>query len=76
VLAPELRGQGLGRALLTELLAEAREQGMEELVLSTFSALTAAAQLYREAGFHLVSGSETDKWGPQIVFQHYELTLR
>ena len=41
VLAPELRGQGLGRRLLGELLDEARHAGYEALELETFSALSA-----------------------------------
>jgi GNAT superfamily N-acetyltransferase len=76
ILAPELRGHGLGRVLLGELLAEARAAGLERLELDTFSALKAAAHLYRRAGFQLVSQRETTKWGPPIVYQFYELQLR
>jgi GNAT superfamily N-acetyltransferase len=76
VLAPELRGQGLGRRLLGELLDEARRFGHEKLQLDTFSALTAAAHLYRDAGFRVVWERETEMWGPPIVLQHYELALR
>jgi ribosomal protein S18 acetylase RimI-like enzyme len=76
VLAPELRGQGLGRRLLGELLVEARRVGHEKLELETFSALTAAAHLYRGAGFRVVWERETEMWGPPIVLQHYELALR
>jgi GNAT superfamily N-acetyltransferase len=75
VLAPELRGLGLGRQLLRELLEEARDAGHERLELETFSALRAAAHLYREAGFRVVSQHETDIWGPPIVMQRYELRL-
>jgi len=74
-LAPELRGQRLGRSLLSELLVEARAEGVQQLELSTFSALRTAAHLYRQAGFRLVSERETDKWGPPIVWQQYELRL-
>ncbi len=76
LLAPELRGRGLGRTLVAELVAEARELGFARLELVTFSALTTAARIYREAGFRLQSGTETDRWGPPIVFQRYELPLR
>ena len=73
LLAPELRGRGLGRSLIAELLAEARELGLAKLELGTFSALTVAARIYRTAGFHLVSSEETEMWGPPIVLQRYEL---
>jgi ribosomal protein S18 acetylase RimI-like enzyme len=76
VLAPALRGQGLGRRLLDELLNEARDAGHAGLELETFSALTAAARIYRDAGFRVAWERDTDMWGPPIVLQHYELGLR
>ncbi len=76
VLRPELRGHGLGRTMLAELLAQARDAGMCDLSLETFSALRAAARLYRDAGFRVVWEREIDDWGPSIVYQHYELRLR
>jgi len=75
VLSPELRGRGLGRALIAGLLAEARGMGLDRLVLDTFSALTVAARIYRDVGFRLVSERTGDEWGPELVFQDYELDL-
>jgi ribosomal protein S18 acetylase RimI-like enzyme len=75
VFAPELRGSGLGRRLLSELLAEARAAGMRRLELETFSDLRAAAHLYRGAGFEVVSAVDRDDWGPTISYQHYRLDL-
>ena len=76
LLARELRGQGLGRRLLDELLAEARAAGYERLTLSTFSDLRAAAHLYREAGFRVVREETTPRWGRErFTYQHYELRL-
>ena len=40
VLTPELRGRGLGRHLVSELVAEARSRRMDKLKVHTFSALT------------------------------------
>lgn len=75
VLEAPLRGRGLGRSLLAELLATAREAGMQHLELDTFSALQDAARLYRSAGFEVVSERERNDWGPLIVYQHYTLAL-
>jgi GNAT superfamily N-acetyltransferase len=75
VLAPEVRGRGLGRRLIDELLALARADGLERLELETFSALTTAAHIYRSVGFQLVWERETDWWGPAIVYQRYEMQL-
>jgi GNAT superfamily N-acetyltransferase len=75
VLAPEVRGRGLGRQLINELLAEARAEGLQRLELETFSALTTAAKIYRSVGFQLVWERETDWWGPAIVYQRYEMRI-
>ena len=75
VLAPELRGQSLGRRLVQRLLSEARSARLARLELETFSALTAAAQIYRAAGFELRWQRETDQWGPRIQMQGYALKL-
>jgi ribosomal protein S18 acetylase RimI-like enzyme len=75
VFDPVLRGRGLGRRVLTELVEDARAAGLRRLELNTFSALTAAAHLYREAGFRVVYERPRDDWGPPIVYQHYELKL-
>jgi GNAT superfamily N-acetyltransferase len=75
LLTPELRGLGLGRRLLAELVAQARGDGLRRLELTTFSALSAAAHLYRDAGFRVVSERDTTDWGPPIVLQRYELDL-
>jgi N-acetylglutamate synthase-like GNAT family acetyltransferase len=73
---PELRGHGLGRQLVAEVIAKARELGYERLRLETFSELTAAAHLYREAGFEIVREDTRPRWGrDSITYQYYELEL-
>jgi GNAT superfamily N-acetyltransferase len=77
LLAPELRGRGLGRAMIGEVVACAREAGYQRLRLDTFSELTEAAQIYRGFGFELVSEEIGPRWGRErITYQHYELDLR
>ncbi|MBV9798398.1 MAG: GNAT family N-acetyltransferase [Solirubrobacterales bacterium] len=76
VLEADVRGHGLGRSLVAELLDEARCSGMRRLVLETFSALTAAARIYRDAGFELRWSRERDDWGPPVTYQGYDLELR
>ena len=76
VLEADVRGRGLGRSLVAELLDEARGAGMRKLVLETFSALTAAARIYREAGFELRWSREREDWGPPVTYQGYDLELR
>jgi ribosomal protein S18 acetylase RimI-like enzyme len=71
-----LRGSGLGRSLLAELLESARGARLRRIELETFSALKTAARLYRAAGFQLVNEREREDWGPQITYQLYALALR
>jgi ribosomal protein S18 acetylase RimI-like enzyme len=76
VLSPEVRGRGLGRRLLGELLERASELGYRRVWLETFSELEAAAHLYRDHGFEVVSADESPRWGRErIVYQRYELEL-
>jgi GNAT superfamily N-acetyltransferase len=49
--APEARGQGIGRALLDRLETEARSLGLTQLVLETGTRQLEALALYRRAGF-------------------------
>jgi len=50
-LLPAARGHGLGKRMLRELIARAREMGMRRVVLETASVLTEAIALYRSHGF-------------------------
>jgi N-acetylglutamate synthase-like GNAT family acetyltransferase len=73
---PAARGAGLGRRLLDEAVSFARSCGYERVILWTVSALTAAAHLYRRAGFGLVEEKPGRRWGALVVEQKYELALR
>jgi ribosomal protein S18 acetylase RimI-like enzyme len=73
---PALRGQGLGRRLVTELVGEAGELGYSRLRLETFSDLRVAAAIYRDAGFRLVAEETGPRWGREITYQHYEMELQ
>jgi carbonic anhydrase len=48
---PEFRGQGVGRALLGWVIAEARGMGYRELVGDTISQMAVALAMYDRAGF-------------------------
>jgi ribosomal protein S18 acetylase RimI-like enzyme len=76
VFSPEVRGRGLGRRLLGEMLARAAELGYTQVSLETFSELEAAAHLYRDHGFEVVSADAAPRWGRErITYQRYELEL-
>lgn len=53
---PSLRGQGMGRKLLDDLIAQARHREFGRIELETASNLTAAIALYQRAGFVETNG--------------------
>lgn len=76
LLDPAVRGQGLGRRLISEAVGEARRHGYRRITLDTFSELTQAARLYRAHGFRVVSEERGPRWGrTEINYQRYALEL-
>ncbi len=49
---PTARGLGVGRALVSEVLGEARAIGYAEVVLDTLPTMIEAQRLYEQFGFH------------------------
>ena len=71
---PAARGAGLGRALLAEIEAVARAEGLEWLRLETGTGLDAAHGLYRAHGFRECGAFGAYEAGPFSVF--FEKRLR
>jgi GNAT superfamily N-acetyltransferase len=78
LLVPEARGTGLGRRLLDEALAHARERGLAHIYLWSFADLTGALRLYERAGFHTTQTKTSFIWGSERteVRMDLELTAR
>ncbi len=53
-LVPQARGKGIGRWLVTRLLAEARQRGERRMVLEVLEQNTVAVHLYQGCGFHVL----------------------
>jgi GNAT superfamily N-acetyltransferase len=73
---PEHRGHGLGKWLLDEALAFAREAGYRRVTLWTVDLLRTAARLYADAGFRLAETRPGAPWGVPLTEQRYDLDLR
>jgi ribosomal protein S18 acetylase RimI-like enzyme len=74
-LQPEARGSGAGRRLVESVVEAARAAGYERVELLTFSALTEARALYRRIGFELTSIERTVRWGREMDWERWELSL-
>jgi ribosomal protein S18 acetylase RimI-like enzyme len=68
--APDLRGQGIGRALLEGAMDAAREAGAVAIELGTSVDDTAAIGLYESCGF---TNREGEPDGPQMLFYERDL---
>jgi GNAT superfamily N-acetyltransferase len=74
LLAPDLRGRGIGRQLMHAALQFCADQKFQSVFLWTVSDLTAAARLYQDFGF-LVTEEKTHLiWGKMITEVRYDLT--
>ncbi len=73
---PAARGMGVGRTLVKECLAFARECGYGKVVLWTQSHLGAAHKIYEGEGFRLVREEKHASWGKEMVGQYWELGLK
>ncbi|MFL5297758.1 MAG: GNAT family N-acetyltransferase [Phenylobacterium sp.] len=75
LLEPSARGTGLGRRLVEECIAFAREAGYREIVLWTHAVLTAARKIYAATGFEIVETWEHDEFGKLEVSETWRLKL-
>jgi putative acetyltransferase len=55
---PEIRGKGMGRRLLDDLIGEAKRRSFARIELETASNLTTAIALYQRAGFVETNGDK------------------
>ena len=69
------RRHGVARALMVQLISDARRMGYVTLRLGTLSEMTAAQSLYRELGFTQIARYRADEMVDTVFFQ-LDLTRR
>ncbi|MFE7077168.1 GNAT family N-acetyltransferase [Streptomyces sp. NPDC057620] len=62
IVAPGVRGRGLGRMLVRGLLAEALQTGLSEVCMRVHPRNTPALRCYRGAGFEPVDAESAASW--------------
>ena len=72
---PHARGLGLGKKLVSECTAFARQAGYKRIVLWTQSSLTAARKLYVKEGYKLTKQEPHRSFGKDLVGETWELAI-
>jgi DNA-binding MarR family transcriptional regulator/N-acetylglutamate synthase-like GNAT family acetyltransferase len=72
---PSARGLGIGKRLVEDCIEFARLAGYRRLTLWTNDILLAARNIYRAAGFRLVSSEPHSDFGPPMVGEEWQLEL-
>jgi DNA-binding MarR family transcriptional regulator/N-acetylglutamate synthase-like GNAT family acetyltransferase len=72
---PKARGRGLGRRLVEQCIAFARDKGYRKLVLWTQSNLAAARRIYKDLGFELRKREPHAHFGVKLIGEYWELAL-
>jgi putative acetyltransferase len=66
---PVHRGNGAGRALVQEVIAEARSIGYQRMVLDTLPSMQGAHRLYRTLGFREISSYQKNPIPGALFFE-------
>ncbi len=72
----EARGLRVGRLLVDQVIAFARDKGYRKVRLWTQSDLVAARKLYAAAGFSLVESKPHHSFGRDLTGEYWELSLQ
>jgi DNA-binding MarR family transcriptional regulator/GNAT superfamily N-acetyltransferase len=72
---PTGRGIGLGKQLVNECIAFARQCGYRKITLWTQSILLAARGIYQDAGFVHIASEPHSSFGQELVGETWELVL-
>lgn len=76
LLAPPLRGRGLGRWLVGEALVFCRRSGYESVFLWTLAHLDKALAVYRSFGFQVCQCQTHRVWGQVLTEERHVLDLK
>lgn len=71
ILDAKVRGQGIGRLLISHALQFSEANKFENTQLWTFKGLDAARHLYETHGFQLIEERMGNQWGTEVMEQRF-----
>ena len=71
IVSDTLRGQGIGRKLISIAMGFCRKRKYKQAFLWTFKGLDPARHLYEKNGFELVHEQQGSQWGTTVTEQKY-----
>ena len=72
---PSARGLGVGKRLVEQCIAFARQAGYRGITLWTNDILAAARGIYSAAGFRLIASEPHNNFGPSMVGEEWHLAI-
>jgi N-acetylglutamate synthase-like GNAT family acetyltransferase len=75
IIAPEYRGIGLGKKLMTLYMDFLKASGYQKSYLWTTHELSTAAHLYKSQGFVLTEEKESSTFGKPLIEHRYDLVF-
>jgi len=75
LIEPLARGQGLGRRMIEDCMAFARDRGYRRMVLWTHKSHLAACALYEKYGWRVTGEAAATAFGAEVIDQHWECDL-
>ncbi len=76
LLHPDVRGTGLGKKLVNEVIRFAKSKNFSSIFLWTVGELEAAKTLYTAMGFQFTESKKHRIWGRDLTEERYELEIR
>jgi GNAT superfamily N-acetyltransferase len=73
ITSDEIRGKGVGTALISAAIGFCKTMGYQRVYLWTFAGLDSARHLYEKFGFRLAHQQRGAQWGVEVDEQRFEL---
>jgi len=75
IVEPDVRGQGIGRALMDEAMTFARDAGYRRVIIDVYRAAAPSHGLLAKGGFERISERRVARWGQTVTVERWQRLL-